>query len=367
MELKGKKVLLVSPQPWGGGQVSKHHYARELNRRGVQVFFLEPPSGKKGKERFRIKEEVMPGLYVVLHESPLSGLRFYPPFIRKRLMKEQVRKLERLCAPEGFDIVWSFEGSRFFDLELFGPESLKVFHMVDLVQDHNLSKVAGTADLVLCTTSFIETRLSPYTSEVNKIPHGYAPSGKEEGTRKKGKGMQVAYMGNLSIPYLDRELIKELLRRFPDPCFHFFGPAFEGDAFLERLKEFDNAVLHGPLPAEDVRSSLASMDILLILYNAESYRKQVAAPHKMMDYLASGKAVVATWMEEHREHCDLIRMVERQEDFIPAFEEVIRDLDIWNSPELQKRRKAIAETRTYDKLLDRILEKAREAKPTFFR
>jgi hypothetical protein len=105
----------------------------------------------------------------------------------------------------------------------------------------------------------------------------------------------------------------------------------------------------------------------LILYDAETYPEQVAAPHKMMDYFASGKPIVATWMEEHREHTDLIRMVERQEDFIPAFEEVLENLEEWNAPELQERRKAIAEAQTYDKLLDRILEKAREVKPEFFR
>lgn len=358
--------MLISPQYWGTTKVSKHHYALELASRGGQVFFLDPPLRKRGKAEFSLRDEVAPGVHKVRHQVPLKALRYLPSFLQRALIKQQLRRLEKACGVSGFDLVWSFEGSRFFELGLFGPSCLKIFHMVDLVQDHNLSKVAGTADLTLCTSSFIEAELQPFANEIHKIPHGYAPSGKE-GARQEGEGTQVAYLGNLSIPYLDRRLIRGLLEHFPDIPFHFFGPNSEGDPFVEGLTEFHNANLHGPLPAEEVRSSLASMDLLLILYDADSYRKQVAAPHKMMDYLATGKPIVATWMEEHREHRDLIRMVDRREDFIPAFDEVIQDLDAWNSPDLQKKRKAVAESRTYDKLLDRILEKAREIKPSFFR
>ncbi|MFB6258570.1 MAG: hypothetical protein ABEH38_07740 [Flavobacteriales bacterium] len=369
MELKGKRILLVSPQTWEANKVSKHHYALELAERGAQVFFLDPPGKRKGREVFRSKEELAPGIRRVIHEAPLQGLRFLPGFIRRPLMRGQIRRLEKACGIEGFDIVWSFEGSRFFELSLFGEDRLKLFHMVDLVQDQNLSKVAGTADLALCTTVFIEAKLAPYTGRLVRIPHGYRPGGTgvEEGVRKE-EGVQVGYLGNLSIPFLDRELILELVDRFPPHCFHFFGPGDrENDPFLRELGTRDNVFLHGPLPAERVLGHLAAMDLLLILYDADRYSMQVASPHKMMDYLASGKPIVATWMEEYSDRTELIRMVERRDDFIPAFEEVIENLEEWNTPELQERRKAIAEAQSYDKLLDRILEKAREAKPEFFR
>lgn len=339
----------------------------ELADRGAQVFFLDPPDQTRCGQEFRIKDEVAPGIREVLHQAPLRGLRFLPSILRKPLMKRQVRRLEKACGVESFDVVWSFEGSRFFHLSLFGPESLKIFHMVDLVQNQNLSKVGASADLVFSTTSFIEEELSPYAVRVQRIPHGYRPGGSvvEEGLRK-GDGVQVGYLGNLSIPFLDRELMTKLPQCFPEACFHFFGPTDEEDPFLKELKGRSNVLQHGPIPRERIAPCLSEIDVLLVLYDAEAYRKQVAAPHKMMDYLASGKVIVATWMEEHREHRDLIRMVERQEDLIPALKEVVENLETWNAPELQKRRKAIAESRTYDKLLDRILEKAHEAKPSFF-
>ncbi len=368
MDLKGKDILIISPQSWGKNKVSKHHYASELASSGGRVFFLDPPSREKGKREFELGAELEPGLWKVSHRRPVKGLRFYPSYLRKRLMKEQVRRIETECGVEGFDLVWSFEGSRFFDLALFGEKALKIFHMVDLVQDENLPLVSGSADLVLGTTSFIEEKVRPYVHRFHKVPHGCRSERLVEDRAQVESDRPLAgYLGNLGIPFIDQQLLAALPERFPEIGLYLVGPQMEeDDEVLKSLEKASNVEILGPVPSEEIPSYLARMDVLLILYDAERYPEQVAAPHKVMDYLASGKVIVSTWMEEHREHRDLIRMVERQEDLIPAFKEVVEDLETWNAPELQKRRKAIAESRTYDKLLDRILEKAHEAKPSFF-
>ena len=41
--LKGKTILILSPQSWGKMFVSKHHYAIGLAKKGAVVYFLNPP------------------------------------------------------------------------------------------------------------------------------------------------------------------------------------------------------------------------------------------------------------------------------------------------------------------------------------
>lgn len=44
MDLNGKQVLLISPEPWEGLQLSKHDLARALRDQGCTVTFWGPPT-----------------------------------------------------------------------------------------------------------------------------------------------------------------------------------------------------------------------------------------------------------------------------------------------------------------------------------
>jgi energy-coupling factor transporter ATP-binding protein EcfA2 len=42
--LKGKNILVISPEAWGKSKLSKHHYALTLAAIGNKVWFLQPPN-----------------------------------------------------------------------------------------------------------------------------------------------------------------------------------------------------------------------------------------------------------------------------------------------------------------------------------
>jgi 5'-deoxynucleotidase YfbR-like HD superfamily hydrolase len=76
----------------------------------------------------------------------------------------------------------------------------------------------------------------------------------------------------------------------------------------------------------------------------------------MLEYLASGKAVIASWTEEYKDRRHLIEMVESNDKLPEKFREVISNLDHYNSPEKQAVRKAFALENTYSRKIQQIEE-----------
>jgi hypothetical protein len=109
--------------------VSKHHYAIELAERGNQVCFLNPPS-----KRYRLAETEYDNLKVIDYKGFIKGLYVLPRILRiwsQRFVLHQIEKLMEIK----FDLVWSFDNSVFYDMEVFGLGTLKISHIVDFNQD----------------------------------------------------------------------------------------------------------------------------------------------------------------------------------------------------------------------------------------
>ena len=98
MELRGKKILIISPQHWGKMFLAKHHYAIELAKRGNEVYFLNPPEQKKFGIRSRIQITALteyPGLHLIDHQLFFPyGIKFHLPEMYHRLMRFEIKNIE---------------------------------------------------------------------------------------------------------------------------------------------------------------------------------------------------------------------------------------------------------------------------------
>ncbi len=365
-------TLIISPEPWNAHAVSKHHYAITLAARGSRVWFLDPPDERI--EGIRIDPVPgHPGVHVVAAPRVARGLRFLPGLLRRRLEARWLARLERE-AGEKFDSVWLFENSRFYDLR-FAGDRLKIYHQVDLNQSFHPQTAAATADICFCTTDFIRARLAGHNPRVYKIHHGLAPgfldepagaSGAsvpalslEQRAHFDGRGPHAVYIGNLDMAYLDADLLAETARRFPGIPFHFVG-GYREDGRLRRLAaDLPNVIWWGKVDAGLIPAILERADVLLVTYQARHWRDQ-ASPHKFMEYLGSGKAIVATYTDEYKDKRDLLEMVDNPADFAAAFERVVSKLAHYNSPPLLAARSAFARAHTYDRQLDSIFELLRQ-------
>lgn len=357
--------LLISPEEWTAQAVSKHHYAMTLATRGHKVLFLNPPtattditlSTASGRDN----------LLIVNAPRVARGLRFLPAVLRRAVEGRWLRRLEALTGTT-IDIVWSFENSRFFDLR-FAGDRLKIYHQVDLNQDFHAEEAAASADVCFCTTDPIRRRLAKVSDRVHKIHHGTAlvtpprPLTPQQAHRFAGTHVNAAYIGSLDIPYLDCELLIATVRAHPQVRFHFIGACSESSPLLQMGRHLPNTVWWGRQASESIPSLLAQVDVVLCTYLARRHRDQLASPHKLMEYFASGKVIVATYTDEYKDKRDLLVMVDDEDDYVAAFGSVVGDLPAYNAAVLQARRKAFAEGNTYERQVDRIFAIASQTAP----
>lgn len=346
-------ILIISPEPWEAHFVSKHHYAQELARRGHVVLFYGPPT-RGGAMRLDAVEGNRGRLLILRAPRVAPGLRRMPGPLRRALEARWLEKVERLVGMR-IDVVWNFENSRFFDMG-FAGKRLKIYHQVDLNQDFEPEIAAATADRVFCTSRRIRDRLRGQSQKVTVIPHGvqvvdWAPE--TEASLFDSALVNCAYVGNMSMKYIDRDLLCRCVEGQPKLAFHFFGGFDENDPFEARLRSFPNVQLHGKVDARRVLPIIANADILMVTYEKSHFADQ-SSPHKMMEYMMSGKITVATFTAEFESVSDLLVMCPEDGDYFTYFVQVAANPTVWNTPEQVARRQAFATENTYTRQLDRI-------------
>lgn len=350
MKLKGKCILLISPEPWNHIFVSKHHYAIHLSKRDNRVFFLNPPVSFEA-----LTATKYPNVFIIDYGGFPKGLRFYPGFLQKFFIRKVYRQLEKL-AGTSFDVVWSFDNSVFFDFSAFPENVLKISHIVDLNQDFQTQRSAETADICFCVTGQIKNNLARYNKRVFKIQHGYNHVENIRPVSLPGRtdSRKTVYVGNLALPFLDWKCIMGVVNRNKNDDFIFIGPG-KNKIFKENngIQSAENIYFIDRISSDEIPAYLESADILIIFYQ-EQHRQETANSHKMMEYLGAGKVVVSTLIEEFRQHADIIEMAEQNERFHESYARVIKALDFYNSIGLMEKRKAFALDNTYDKQIDRI-------------
>lgn len=351
-----KNVLIISPEAWDEHTVSKHHYAMSLAKMGTRVYFLNPPG--QTENAFEIKPvDCFAGLYTVSAKKVASGMRFLPSIVRRLIEKKWLAEFER-AANVSLDVIWLFENSRFFDMRFAGSR-LKIYHQVDLNQDFNPDVAAKTADICFCTTDLIRQRIRIFNKRAYKIHHGHAGQHNqgnltsEQSKLLKKDAIIAVYIGNLDMAYLDAELLYRLVRTYEAVHFQFLGGHTPEGQLWQLCSDLPNITWWGKVESSLIPPILSAADIQIVTYREDRWRDQ-ANPHKFMEYLASGKIIVATYTDEYSNQRHLLKMVDSSEEYIDAFGEVVGNIDKYNSCERMESRIAFAMDNTYVKQLQRI-------------
>lgn len=129
-------------------------------------------------------------------------------------------------------------------------------------------------------------------------------------------------------------------------------PAFEPARF-DRLVARDGVAWVGPRPFEELPAYLKLIDVGLVPYAATDFNRY-SFPMKTLEYLAAGRAVVATslpallWLET-----DLVALADTPEAFAAA---VTHEAATARDPELIGRRREFASRHTWAKRAERFVE-----------
>jgi glycosyltransferase involved in cell wall biosynthesis len=167
----------------------------------------------------------------------------------------------------------------------------------------------------------------------------------------------IGYAGRLGSQ-IDVELLNRTAKTYPQYSLVLVGPdELPNTQAVQTLRSFPNVYFLGwKLPSE-LPNYLQVFDAALIPYRLVGHVLS-GYPTKLHEYLAAGRAVVATAMPELIAYAQVLRIAETEDDFIQKIEEAIRDHGI----QAIEARLAVARENTWDqrvaeiyKILDTLL------------
>lgn len=358
MILKNRIIYILSPEAWGTSFVSKHHYASMLAERGNKVFFINPPSSQ-----FK-KNEISANLTVVDYTVGIfRGVNRLPAFARKKLNRYLIKKLEKLTGKTP-DIIWSFDPFRFQNLNLFGAKC-KIYHPVDVHFSSLEKEAAVTADIIFSTAHKILDRFDRLKTPRFFINHGLAAHfleiPEEIDFKTPLSTINIGYVGNLNYQFLDKGTLLKILTENPGLNFYFIGPYEKSNLsdninsdFIYSISQLSNVYLLGPKPSKDLPAYLRNFDLLLMCYSGDKNIAQMANPHKILEYLSSGKVTLTHYIDEYKTQDNLFIMCQSNEELPSRIKYVINNLSELNNEESMQRRIKFAAENTYVKQLERI-------------
>ena len=372
--LRNKTILIVSPQAWGKMLVSKHHYAIELAKRGNTVFFLNPPDQSNHHREYPIvimSSGVHANLFLIEHAL------FFPYLLKFRalpvfhwLMQFHIKKvLRKIDHP--IDIVWSFDIGNLYPLKYFGSKPFRIFHPVDEPLYKSAIDAAEGAQVIFSVTHEILEKYTLYSAPKHFINHGVAEEfiPAEARTCQKNSPVRVGFSGNLLRTDIDREVLLQIVEENKNCIFEFWGSYRLGQTnigggedaatveFINTLKQLKNVILHGVVNTHNLATSIRNMDAFLICYDVLKDQSKGTNYHKVMEFLATGKVIVSNNITTFKDQPELVQMVKERthNNSLPElFLNVIRNLTVYNAPDLQELRINFARENTYEKQIRRI-------------
>lgn len=366
--IANKNILIISPDAWGEYYLSKHHYAIELAKQN-QVFFVNYANHKKPANAFAIqKHEDIPNLHIIDYRSSYKGLRLYPSFVREKIYNQQAKEIQKLIPK--IDILWSFDAFRFPDLKVFDAK-LHIYHPVDLYHSNLEENIADSADIIFASSELIVKKLSHLDTSAYKINHGLSEAFAQEGNSQNidnkllgNQRVKVALVGNITQLHLSQETLWRVVEDNPTVDFYFIGPKrgletmnTTKKSYFDKIQAAKNTYYIPSQPYDKIKDYLAAMDILLICYDRESSEEAPPNPHKLLEYLSSGKTIVSNYFEDYKNETDLINMASSLAEYPNVFKDVIQNLSTYNGSEMSKQRRDFAEQHTYQNQLNHISEK----------
>lgn len=372
-----KTIVILSPDAWGIMKVSKMHFAIELANRGHKVFFVNPPRSLADGQRCLAERVPGTGQLSVIH---LNDNRFRISLREKLLPLYKIvesgfiRCVKKISGP--IDELWNFNPHVFINPNKFYSKRNLLF-VYDRFTGRGIHHAAQNSDMIFSVAENILRQFEHVPKKKVLLNHALAPAfvmrnGYQVtgGTNLKTK---VGYVGNLFRQGIDKKVFLKIIEDHPDMEFHIWGPSsFEKNnlsshdapvgtkVFIESLNQQSHVMMHGIVPVEQLAEEIQAMDAFLFVYNPATDINQASNAHKLMEYLSTGKAVIAMHVSRFAENNLLVMDKADGGNFPRFFSEAVNNLDIHNASAEQDRRRNFALSNTYKHLADEIGRHAAE-------
>ena len=286
------RIALLSLEPWDDTWRRNQHLASALVAGSMvdRMTFVEPAEKKSS----RTSREPLPGITVYTPVSTLPGR-----LGRARAVARQVR---RDVLPD-VDLLWVND-------PVVGAYSLDGMPaLYDVTDDWRLvaaaphvrrrivrseDRLAQRARTVVCSSVLQERWRQRYGVTAELVHNGVDVERHRQAQARPLDGVapHVGYVGTLHRERLDVDLLLSLAADPRIGTLHLVGPDCLDVTSRERIAA-GGIVLHGPVPATEVPTWMASLDVLVCPHLITPFTLSLDAI-KAYEYAASGRPVVAT-------------------------------------------------------------------------
>jgi glycosyltransferase involved in cell wall biosynthesis len=159
----------------------------------------------------------------------------------------------------------------------------------------------------------------------------------------------IGYAGWLGYQ-VDAELLSRVAEAYPHCSLVLVGPDELSDvASRQRLLACSNVFFLGAKKREELPNYLQAFDAALIPYALEGHALSIY-PLKLHEYLAAGRAVVATAMPELQPFSQVVRIADSPDDFVLQIGKALDD----QAPQAVAARVAVARQNTWEHRVSEI-------------
>jgi glycosyltransferase involved in cell wall biosynthesis len=150
--------------------------------------------------------------------------------------------------------------------------------------------------------------------------------------------------------HIDVALLRRIAETYPNCSLVLLGPdELRASPDLEGLRSLQNVVFLGRKDHAEVPAYLRMFDVALMPYSLTGHVLS-AYPAKLHEYLAAGRAVVATDLPELRPYENVVRLARTSDDFVQMIGQALGDC----STEAVDARLAVARDNTWDRRVAEI-------------
>ncbi len=376
-------ILFFTPDPPGAIWQDKPQIARRLARVAPLLLVNEEPT-LRGKLPWR--DLARPALLrttdglAALSWSPLTPMTGAPLLgpltasLRRRRLQRALERVTDEFAPPATrhphlaPLLWFFRPGQQHWIEQLRPR-LVVYHVVDeysaypgltaaqVQRQRELdAQLTRRADLVFCTAQSLVAERLPLNPHTYYLPNAvdFSAFSPKDLPPSPSHPPTLAVVGGINAK-VDLALLAAVAEQRPDWLLRLVGPVSYGadEAALARLRVLPNVHFAGAVPPEQVPAVLAACEVGLIPYRLNEQTRHVN-PLKVYEYLAAGRAVVATSLPELVPFSPLlVRLADDARTFVAAIAAALAE---GNTPDRVAARRAVAAANTWDHRVAHMIE-----------
>lgn len=312
----------------------------KLAEEGFRILFVQPSDKHHPMKHALVRQSDYIWLLSVSglpYERCLRGINKINSQIAKKQIKEVVNKIQFT------DYILWLDRVHGFDYRYFREAHFVIYDLIDEIlafgRMRNEKLLIGLENIVLQDADLLIS--SSKTLMIRKIKQAgrkkesiFIPNGVDCKRFRDGwtvecaeakpdiSNLKIGFIGHISQRSLNFGLVKVCAQMRPNWKFIFVGPGTPDD---KRLLEGDNIIVRDAVGGDQIPAVIYEFDVGIIPYNIEKMDMDYVFPRKACEYLAAGKPVVSTPLQEVEVLKPFVKTADNPQNFIAEIESSLQE------------------------------------------